>query len=147
MGFKSKCCSVTIHKMTVQTSAYRIYPNECRPQISSASGTKKFEMRSMMWYHFTNLSLRCVSRNVFSLEFNKAPHSSILSMDIFFICVSRFFDSMSLQLYRPLLSFHLAYAQAPKALLDPSLKMVNVGCSLAASFGFTHLLNLLFFVS
>lgn len=100
----------------------------------------------MMWYHFTNLSLHCVSRNVFSLEFNKAPHSSILSMDIFFICASRFFDSMSLQLYRPLLSFHLAYAQATKALLDPSLKMINVGCSLAASFGFTHLLNLLFFI-
>ena len=54
-----------------------------------------------MWYHFTNLSLHCVSRNVFSLEFNKAPHSSILSMDIFFICAGRFFDSMSLQLYCP----------------------------------------------
>jgi len=48
----------------------------------------KFETRSTMWYHFTNLSLHCVSRNVFSLEFNKAPHSSILSMDIFFICVN-----------------------------------------------------------
>ena len=59
--------------------------------------------------------LICFSRNVFSLEFNKAPHSSILSMDILFIGASRFFDSISLQLYRPLLSFHLAYAQAPKA--------------------------------
>lgn len=147
MGFKSKCYSVTIHKMTVQTSAYGIYPNKCCPQISGSSGTKKFETRSMMWYHFTNLSLHCVSRNVFRLEFDKAPHSSILSMDIFFICASQFFDSMSLQLYRPLLSFHLTYAQAPKALLDPSLKMINVSCSLAASFGFTHLLNLLFFIS
>ena len=97
-----------------------------------------------MWWHFINLYLHCLSRNVFSLEFNKAPHSSILSMDIFFIGARRFFDSTSLQLYRPLLSFHLAYALAP-ALLDPSLNMINIGCSFAASFEFdvVHLQHIL----
>ena len=68
-------------------------------------------------------------------------------MDILLIGASRFFDSISLQLYRPSVSFHLAYAQAPKALLDPSLKMINIGCSFAASFGFKHLLNLMLFIS
>ena len=71
-----------------------------------------------------------MSMNVFNFEFNKALHSSILSTDIFFISARRFFDSRSLQQYHPLLSAHLAYAQAPKALLDPSLKMINIGCSL-----------------
>ena len=65
----------------------------------------------------------------------------------FFIGASRFFDSISLQLYRPLLNFHLTYAQAPKAFLDPSLKTINVSCSLAAFFGFTHLLNSMLFIS
>jgi len=54
----------------------------------------------------------------------------------FFFGVSRFFDSTNLQLYRPLSSFHLAYAQAPKALLDPSLNVIKIGFSFAASFAF-----------
>ena len=75
---------------------------------------------------YKRVHLHCLSRNVLSLEFRKAPHSSIISMDILFIGASRFFDSISLQLYRSLLSFHLAYAQAPKALLDPSLKIILI---------------------